>query len=132
LGEIAGFDLSAFNVLAPLGSSHLRVAKLGATAGSVPLSALGKDFQSAAPYGPDQETLTLQSNGGRITGVAQWLRIIFFDDLIFENDPWAEAPSHWGSPVTPFIQPLDSKPGDPVPILVRRLDRQLLISRAET
>jgi type II protein arginine methyltransferase len=128
LGRVEGFDLSAFNVLAPRASSHLRAAKIGAEPRSEPLSALRKDFAGSAPFGEDSARLEFVSSGGQVDGVAQWLRVEFFDDLIFENSPFTPAPrSHWGSPLTPLASPLATDAGQRIAVGVRRVDREILL-----
>ena len=128
LAIVEGFDLSAFNVLAPRASSHLRAAKVGAEPRSAPLSALKKDFSQPVPFGDDSDLLQFRSDGGMVNGVAQWLRVQFFEDLVFENSPFSPPPrSHWGSPLTPFATAIETQPGDEVGVKVRRIGREILI-----
>jgi type II protein arginine methyltransferase len=129
LADVDGFDLSPFNVLAPRASGYLRVAKIGARARSEAASALRKDFQSPVPFGPDKCEVELTSLGGAVGGIAQWLRVEFADDLVFENDPFEKPGSHWGSPVTPFKAPIATRHGEALRISVRRLDRELSLGR---
>lgn len=125
LGYVEGFDLSSFNILAPQSSAIMRTRKLDAEARSTHASALQKDFEQEAPYGSDQDLVELTSSGGTITGVAQWLRIRFSDENIFENSPFEVSASHWGSPLTIFPRTFLTQPGERISLTVRRLDRQL-------
>ena len=128
---VEGFDLSAFNILAHRASSHMRASKTRAEARSEPLSALKKDFAGETPFGNDSDRLLFTSEGGRVDGVAQWLRVEFFDDLVFENSPFTPPPrSHWGSPLTPFTAPIETVEGEEIALNVRRLDREIFIDHA--
>ena len=126
LARIAGFDLSPFNVLAPRSSSYLRAAKLGALPLSEPISALAKNFSEASPFGRDVDDVKLRSYGGAATGISQWLRIRFSDDLVFENDPEQSPASHWGSPVTIFDRERPTSLEEEVRVRVRRFGREIL------
>lgn len=126
LETIEGFDLSAFNILAPQPSSYLRVQKHHAILRSAAQSALSKDYEQPTPFGSDQELVELVSCGGRVSGVAQWLRVEFSDGNVFENMPSTTDPSHWGSPVTPFSEAIETIPGQIVSVNVRRMGRRVL------
>ena len=128
LERVEGFDLSAFNVLAPRTSSYLRASKVGAIPLSEPISALSKDFAAAAPFGSDREVAKLLSFGGEVAGFSQWMRIIFADDLEYENDPDQPTWSHWGSPLTSLSKPRLTEPGEEIAVQVRRIDREVFYS----
>jgi type III protein arginine methyltransferase len=125
LDSIGNFDLSAFNVLAPRSSSYLRVAKTGASQRSSPVSALCKDFSSTEPYGEDFEEIEFVSSGGRITGIAQWLRIEFSEDNVYENNPFESGESHWGSPISLFPSTLRAEMGEAVRVSLKRVGREI-------
>lgn len=129
LGDIDGFDLSAFNILAPRPSGHFRVAKLGATARSAAVTAMLHDFSRLTPFGLDADDVRLISTGGMVDGIAQWLHVDFGGGIEFENDPFLRPGSHWGSPVTPFWAGFDTEVGEIVDVNVRRYDRELIYRR---
>ncbi|MBA2466138.1 MAG: 50S ribosomal protein L11 methyltransferase [Sphingomonas sp.] len=128
--EIEGFDFTAFNVLAPRYSSILRCSSKHSQRLSEPASALVADFQVEAPFGERETGLKLISSGGRVSAVAQWLRVDFGDGLVFENDPFHGPLSHWGSPVYPLARPLETAPGEVVEVTVRRALESLIIINA--
>lgn len=127
LGMVEGFDLSPFNLLSPQPARRTRLIPSRAEQRSDPASALAVDFDTAAPFGPDREKVVLRSEGGRVDGVAQWIRYDFAPDNVFENDPFSDQWSHWGVPVFPLAEPIETMPGDLVEIDIRRIDNILLM-----
>ena len=130
LREIEGFGFEAFNVLAPRLSSSLFCRSGRSTRLSEPASAVGVNFEAEAPFGERAAHLNLVSTGGRVSAVAQWLRLDFGGGLMFENDPFDGPHSHWGSPVHPLIEPLDTAPGDVIEVTVRRALEDLILIKA--
>ncbi len=128
LADIEGFDLSAFELLArPVLSlqprHHERILQR-----SDPVSALCMDYDSPAPFGPMSETVVVESRGGRIDGVVQWLALDFGNGETLENDPFAKHPgSSWGVPYTPLAAPIDTRCGDKLAIKQRRRGTLLTI-----
>lgn len=127
LGMVEGFDLSPFNLLAAPPAAALRARSDGATRRSPPASLLAMDFE-AASFGPTRETATLISDGGPIHGVAQWLRVDFGQGVVFENSPFDESRSHWGAPINPLAEPIETVAGEPIEVTARLVSAQLLIS----
>jgi type II protein arginine methyltransferase len=120
LDSVEGFDLSPFELLTHpitkrlgLGAEHIRVC-------SQPHSALGVDFTQDAPFGAERETLTIQSTGGRIDAVAQWLRIDLGSGESLENDPFGGSGSHWKAPLFYLARPIETLNGDPIEVMIRR------------
>jgi len=127
LGMVEGFDLSAFNALGPQPGRRMRASPSHAELRSEPASLLHADFEGAAPYVPQRESVVLRATGGRIDGVAQWMRFDFDGGASFENDPFAGPWSHWGSPFFPLVEPIDTAPGDLIEVGVRRVENAILI-----
>ena len=131
LTNVEGFDLSAFEALAkPALSLHkqqgVRFAPL-----SNPVSGLSMDYDSPAPFGAMSETIIVDSHGGRIDGVVQWIALDFGNGETLENDPFAENPeSSWGVPYTPLVTPIETAPGDKLAITLRRRGTLLTIDVA--
>jgi type II protein arginine methyltransferase len=126
LGTIQGFDLSAFNLLAP--ARKLRVSGKAAILRSDPVAALAMDYQ-ASPFGPTRETVGLRSLGGRVDAFAQWLRIDFGGGIVLENDPFDESPSHWAAPLYPFDRPLETQAGEVIEMKAQRIGDRLILSK---
>lgn len=128
LGQVEGFDMSPFNLLAPLSKDWLRYKGANGKAMSGAASALAKDFTTPAPFGPDESRLKLKSYGGRVSGVIQWLRFDFDDGGAYENPPFDGNWSHWGQPVYTAAAPFHTEAGEEVDVLVRRRNAQVLIA----
>jgi len=131
LTNVEGFDLSAFEALAkPALSLHkqhgARFAPL-----SDPVSGLCMDYDSPAPFGAMSETIIVESHGGRIDGLVQWIALDFGNGETLENDPFAENPeSSWGVPYTPLVSPIETVAGDQLAITLRRRGTLLTIDVA--
>ncbi|MEO7178495.1 MAG: 50S ribosomal protein L11 methyltransferase [Allosphingosinicella sp.] len=127
IGSVAGFDLSAINVLAP--ARKLRVARKSAILRSDPVAALAMDFE-ANPFGSTTQTVGLRSRGGRVDGFAQWMRIDFGGGILFENSPFDESRSHWGAPLYPFVEPIETEAGDVIEMQAQLFRERLTLSLA--
>ena len=128
LADVEGFDLSAFELLARpvLSLQPRRSGQIEQR--SDPVSAMRMDYDSPAPFGQMAETVVVQSRGGRIEGIVQWLALDFGNGETLENDPFAQDPgSSWGVPYTPLITPIDTRPGDTLAIRLRHRGTLLTI-----
>ena len=128
LRDVEGFEMSAVNLLRRPSSEWLECKDGRTQQRSTAQSALVKDFQSQPPFGEDISVVDLVSDGGEVTGVAQWLRIDFGDGNLLENAPFEGQPSSWGRPITLFPRPISTRPGEIVRIKLRRLGEALIIS----
>ena len=115
VARVGGFDLCLFDrhmpsaMTVPTKSRHLRLR-------SSPRSLFAFDFtRGEAPAG-GRRTLALESGGGRVTGVVQWIALQLTDRLAFENAPGRDRPSHWPCVVYPFDFPLETSAGEEVRI----------------
>jgi type III protein arginine methyltransferase len=126
LGTVEGFDLSAFNLLAP--ARKLRVSRKWAVLRSEPVSALAMDYE-AEPFGPTDEIIALRSTGGRVDGFAQWLRIDFGGGIAYENNPFDDKGSHWGAPLYPFTHPVETEEGEVIRMKAHLSAHRLTLSR---
>lgn len=113
LGEIAGFDLSPYNRLAPV----VRTARpnaAGITLRSEAIDLFDFDF-SGRRYEASERVMNLPSLGGRVTGVIQWLRLdMDGQGGIYENRPGPRSVSSWSAMVTAFPEPVETAAGEPV------------------
>lgn len=130
VGTVEGFDMSPVNLLAPPGAAGRSIRAAGSDLRSAPLSALPMDYEAPGAFGAMRERVSFVSTGGRVHGIAQWLRIDFGDGVIFENDPFAGT-SHWASRFFAFAGPIETAPGEPVTMDIRVVRRQLLMRRAD-
>lgn len=113
--KVAGFDLSPFDrhmpasLTVPTKSRHLNLR-------SPACSLFDFDFTRGEAPAEGRRTLSLQSGGGRVTGVAQWIALQLADGVVFENAPDPDRRSHWPCVVYPFDSPLETSAGDEVRI----------------
>lgn len=114
-GMVSGFDLSGFNPLlaAPrrIGSDHEGLHLRGASA------ALFR-FDFADPDAKESRStrLTLESAGGTVNGIAQWLRVGLGEATHHENRPGLDHRSHWRVLFYPFDRAIATAPGDAIRI----------------
>ena len=134
LDIVEGFDLSAFNIVTAPPSGKLRANPRNAALRSAPYSAMTMEYSRPPPFGPTSQTVTLRSSGGHVNAVAQWVRIDFGDGIVFENNPFDGQVSHWGSPLHPLLEPLETAAGELIDVHWRLMTNQLLLNveRAKT
>jgi type II protein arginine methyltransferase len=109
IGAVEGFDLGAFgghlhtarHCPADSPTLHLR---------SAPASLFAFDFTAGALPASGAAETTLTSDGGSITGLAQWLRLTFADDIVYENRPGSAPGLHWVIGLAPCT-PGETAPG---------------------
>jgi len=110
LGHIESFDLSAFNRLRrpyrniPVGSTSI-------TLRSAATDLFAFDF-ARGPWRNERREIVIESQGGRVSGVLQWIALDLDDRARYENHPGPGAASCWGAIYWPFAQSVMSDPGD--------------------
>jgi type II protein arginine methyltransferase len=113
----AGFDLSAFDRLAPV--------KLGLHLDRLPHLVMSDDFEILAldltlmRFAPERRSLRVVATaGGRCVGVAQWLRLDLDPHTQYENRPDAEAGANgWMHVIYRFPEAIDLAPGQEVELI---------------
>lgn len=126
LGMVEGFDMTALNVAAPRLSGRMRARKAKAEPRSKPVSSLFLDFDNERFENVIRDEVALSSFGGTVNGLAQWIRFDFGGGIVFENDPFGGgATSHWGAPLTPFVEDRRTEPGEIVTVAVLRVGREV-------
>jgi type II protein arginine methyltransferase len=109
LGLIESFDLSAFNRLRrPYRDIPVDSASITLRSEATDLFAF--DFAAGPWLGERRETL-IASQGGRVSGVVQWIALELDDRERYENHPGPGAASCWGAIFWPFARPVMSSPG---------------------
>jgi type II protein arginine methyltransferase len=115
LGNVAGFNLSLFDRHAPsMMSVPLKSRDLHLRSAAEPL--FDFDFTRGTAPVEQRRKLALTSRGGRVNGIAQWIRLQLTDEVAFENSPGPGRWSHWPCVLYPFESPLDTAEGEPVPV----------------
>ena len=121
LADVHGFDLAPFELLTRAGGPIWRSRRQGLKLRSRPVAALRSDFDRAPPFGATSETILLESSGGPIEAIVQWIEIEFPDGARLENDPFADGPdSSWAAFPTYLPEPIVTAPGDLIEVNVRR------------
>lgn len=125
VGSVEGFDLSHFN-------RHFRQRRfLHQTRRGLVLRSAAADlfaFDFAVETASSARShLTLPASGGRITGVAQWIRFAAAPGEMYENAPGGEFDSHWHLVYYPLHRPIDTRPGQPIGVHGWRDDTTLVI-----
>lgn len=129
LDDVLGFDLSPFAVLTKPDRYLPRRPAPYIALRSAAVSALRLDFDGA-PIGRLATRIALRSTGGRVDGVAHWLRLDFGDGAVYENTPFADPRAHWLAPVDAFAAPRDTAPAEVIEVDVRVLGQKLIVSAA--
>ncbi|HEX8225300.1 MAG TPA: 50S ribosomal protein L11 methyltransferase [Allosphingosinicella sp.] len=105
--RVAAFDVGLFDrhmpasINVPTKSRHLQLR-------SASRSLFDFDFTGGEAPAEGRRTLALESGGGRVTGVVQWIALRQRDGLAFENAPGRDIWSHWPCVVYPFDKPLET------------------------
>lgn len=127
LDQVEGFDLSGFELLARRSVSLTAAQYERLELASGPVSALSMNYDRMPPFGPASETVTVQSLGGRIDGMLQWLALDFAGGETLENNPFdTGVASSWGALYTPLAEPLATEPGEPLRITLRHRGTSLV------
>jgi type II protein arginine methyltransferase len=104
MGTIEGFDLSPFNRLAP--PHHGMVRDTQFILRGEPADLFSFDFESGGPFPEARASATLSSAGGRVNGIAQWVRLELGDGIAYENAPPRVRVASLGPVFYPFSQPM--------------------------
>lgn len=104
----AGFDVSAFNALRPHDVAWGRHRWEFRSEGGVLF-----DVTIAKGLRPERNAIVAQSNGGRVTGIIQWLRFHLADDLIYETD--CDDAKAFGMQYH-ALDPFETEPGEEITI----------------
>lgn len=110
LGMVEGFDLGAFAGHV-WGDRHFYADNPDLALRSAAAPVMSFDFGAGALPESGTAQCDLVSSGGLVNGVAQWLRLRFADDILYENPPGGPADLHWPVSVSPAV-PRHTASGD--------------------
>ena len=115
LGDVEGFDLSAFERHVPRVHT-VRSDSRQLVLRSEPAELFRFDFDGGAAVPQQgQARAVVQSLGGRVAGIAQWLRIELAPGVLYENAPGSDEKHHWVLPLH-AIDPRDTVEGEEIAI----------------
>jgi type II protein arginine methyltransferase len=116
IGTVEGFDLSPFN-------RHFDPSiQLNPGSKKIRLRSPAVDLFDYALDGIEEGTsrrearADLVSDGGRATGIVQWIKVRLAPGLTYENRPVTDESLHWVVRFTPFKAPRETQPGQRIPI----------------
>jgi type II protein arginine methyltransferase len=126
LGDVDGFDLSAFNHLAPL-AGHLNVkGRILDNALSDDVEILRFDFNLPASYLAETKEVALTvRRDGIVHGVLQWIWLGFTENIQYDNRPPAET--NWNPIFYVFPEPRRVHAGDTVRLMVEHDHNMIMI-----
>jgi len=128
VGEVCGFDLSPFNQLGPVRYSVEVNDPTLAVRGEV-AELFNFDFTTALAQA-DRASLDLVSTGGTVNGVVQWFRLQMDEIGTFENNPGPNSPRSWALVFFPFVEPIETGPGQRIGVVGRVIRNLLRIRQA--
>lgn len=131
LDDVEGFDLSAWKTIAPPSAMLSKQHKRRMLPLTDAISGLCMDYDSAPAFGPMSETVIVESRGGRIDGIVQWIALDFGNGEMLENNPFVDGPnSSWDPLYTPLVTPIETTPGDLLEIRLHRRGTLLTVDAA--
>lgn len=110
---ISGFDLTAFNRLAP-NARMIRPDSEDLVIKSEPKDLFTFDFACRETTSPARSSVTCTATGGIVNGIAQWISLALDEATHYENWPRPGAVSAWMTRFYPFAEPIETKPGEEI------------------
>lgn len=114
-GRVHGFDLSLVGRHIP-SFQKVEIGDPALHLRSEPLDLFSFEFSNPATMAASSAAVRAIAVGGRIDGVALWLRLELDDEVSYENRPGPGAQSHWRALFWPFPAAIDTDPGQPIDI----------------
>src|SRR5262249_50725933 len=108
---VEGFDLSAFNRLAPP-SYRISVGSKQLMLRSAPGDLFRFDFESGGPFPEARAAVSLSSTGGSVNGIVQWVGFELDEEGRYENLPHVGAVSAFAALFYPLQRPVELAAGD--------------------
>jgi type III protein arginine methyltransferase len=112
MGEICGFDLSAFDRLRPT-TVMLPIHDEQLSLHSEAAALFAFDF-AATSHGPPRAEAKLIADGQPINGIVQWMRLSMDEHGTLETRPGAAAKSSWDCMFFPFAETVTPAAGEVV------------------
>lgn len=115
MGTVSGFDLSRFNQLA---RPYYEIAtdSRNLALRSVPVDLFSFAFDGSHPPGDRRASVEIESTGGTVNGVIQWLALDLDACGQYENQPASGVGSCWAALFWPFPTAIETEPGQTVSV----------------
>ena len=123
VGQVRGFDLSAFNELRPesfqraLGDYDHRFL-------SRPFEIFSFDFRGDLPLTDDREIHVTTCAGGHVHGLVYWFELFLDEQAVYGTSPMDED-SHWDQQIWLLAPPLEVAEGETLSIAAQHNRRRL-------
>ena len=128
IAEVDGFDLSLIETWrSPVRTFRSDDPDL--VLRSAPSDLFEFDFGSAVPSAEETRSLVLESTGGRIDGIVQWIDLAMDAVGRYENAPAPGARSCWDLRFYAFAQPVETTPGQRLRVAGQHDRRRVLVWR---
>ena len=127
MGTVSGFDLRAFNGLC---AAHRRLSpqEMASLVWRSNVADLFPfDFSRPGIAAARRSRLPLTATGGRVNGIAQWIRLHLDGETSYENGPDISFKSCWAMMFHPLPVPIETRPGEEVWVGSWHNDAQLEI-----
>jgi type II protein arginine methyltransferase len=115
LGDVDGFDLSAFNTFIPA-NRQIRVGHERLKLRSDAADLFTFDFGANEFCAPARTSLICRAIGGPVNGIAQWIVLDMDEEIRYENRPTPGATSCWAVVFHPLPFPIETSPGQEIRI----------------
>ena len=115
MGTVDGFDLSAFNELAPK-IFPLKWYEHSVTLLSEPADLFTFDFASGGPFREGRSSVSVAARQGTASGIVQWIYLKMDEFGEYENHPVDVVSSNWAVLFYPFSEDLRCDAGDRIKI----------------
>jgi predicted O-methyltransferase YrrM len=130
VGTVDGFDLGLFDRHTErqfnVAADHHRLALRSAAH-----DLFRFDFREGHAFPAARSAIRAEANGGRVNGIAQWIRLELDEWVTYENAPEMGAVSHWPVIFHPLERELAPPAGSEVAIHGWHGERRLLIWSSE-
>jgi type II protein arginine methyltransferase len=127
LGEISGFDLSAFNRLSPPVINIKEAEYTLDQALSDDVELFHFDFSAPAQYPAERKVITLTARrAGLADGFLHWVWLGFSDDIQYDVRPPSKSTT-WNPMLHVFPEPLSLQAGDTVNLVVEHNRKTVMV-----
>ncbi len=125
VGQVRGFDLSAFNALRPE-SFQRALRDYDHRLLCEPFEIFSFDFRGDLPLADDRQIKVAASTGGQVHGIVYWFELFLDEQTVYGTSP-LDQDSHWDQQIWLRIPPLQIAKGAAVSIAAQHNRRRLTL-----